>query len=309
MTNEELLMEEMSVSREVENASDRLKNKILNEYKSNNMLDFSDNLVLYKGKTEYTAFGITFNVSYEVYEVDDVRLLRKQDYYMVSLNKADIEKNTLTVLLLVYRNRVLSYSDDSLTHELMHFLQWAKKKEKYNDSKQLTNDLYTRAVCVLTNIDEKEHERFYTQEEKIIAWLIYLSTPREQDAYLNGYYAELKGKEDNYQEPQLLSVIRNYQNIIDDYEFLKKTGEIKPAFNTFKEFGVTPKSLKYMYTNGYERLINKKQRIDGLIAMENEARKKSVRQQLTEESLYRSYIKGIVREVLDEIIKDKSNYL
>lgn len=315
MSKEDLLLEELSVSRETENASERLKDNILSQYKNNIPLEYSDNLTLYKGGLDFTAFGITFKVTYFIYVVDDVRKLSNIDYQVTSNNIADIENNTLTVSLFVYRGKILPLSEDSLRHEMIHFLQWGKKKTKYKESKSLTDSLYQMSVLVLLGKNEEGNIKKYSECEKIIATLVYYSSSREQDAYVNGYYAEMCKNDEPTKTPDLIVAINNFEYTKERFSDLYGTDEMNNAFLLFKDCGLTQKSFIQMVENATERFYKKKSRVDKLLSMEKEKKESNVRKQVTEESFYDAYVQRIVERVLrsygiiQENPKKQGNYL
>lgn len=301
MNKEKLLLEELSVSREVESATDRLKATISSSYKNGDREEFSKNLTLYSGSLIYEAFGVSFGVNYDVYVVYDLDELGRKEYQIASSNYSDIEQNTMNVSLFAYRGEFLTMSDDSLMHEMMHFYQWAKKKQKYQESTQLTSKLYQMAVAVIQDksLDGTETVK-YTECEKIIAWLIYFSDRREQDAYVNGYYAEKRSAKTQNKTPDLLLAMKSFSDYQDMFSEKYGTKEMGEAIKFYSENGLSLKTLVSMVEKANERWESKKKRVDFLLYKEHTGLKDNVRNQISEETFFRDYVKKIVEQTLKE---------
>lgn len=254
-----IITEKWSISDDIETNMNNVYNTISKDLGKASHLNITNDIIAYYNETELTVFNdkkITlYYVCYNCRDEESCRIayncLEKQNGY------EEKENYLILTIYLVNGEIIENYSNLNIKHELEHILQTIKGKENNPRYKELMNSAYHYASQVIQGRHENKNQ--YTNEDYILAKLMYYSNPHEQDVFVNEYYDELKRnillmrmKNSNTHR-----ILKEYK---EDAEYFKNNLNNKNllyALNRYRIFGYTKKNFQIMLDKQIKRFEKK----------------------------------------------------
>lgn len=245
------IMEELSINQDVYITSCNIVDEICSIFKNrkneneNNFV--TDGVRSKKFNISYKLKNMNIRISVLIYNFFNKEIFDKEKNNLdLSSRSVNFGKKEGIIELCGYSiSGTLNKNDliNSVHHEINHLFQYQEgKKSNFRECK-----LYFKVKYLLNSNDETK---------KIIANSLYYSFEDEQDAFINGMYAELK----QYNERLDIDTIKEnselYQVI---YKMLDTIDLIKSIDDEYiiQSFGITKKRCVSIIKNGVQRLENK----------------------------------------------------
>ena len=206
-----IISEELGIANEVRNTSSDIAQKIMCSIKETPKQDINfDGVSLREGNFTSELYGKKVFINYHYYN------FRDYEYYQKFLKKSNVDLSSQ--YSVSYRINVISitfYSisgninvndlADSIYHETSHLYQQIRMGHTYPDFKE--------NIVVLNNINSED------EYKRMIAIVLYLSNPNEQDSFANGLYGFIccgEGvKPYGYKESEMYANIVKFKNCLD----------------------------------------------------------------------------------------------
>lgn len=263
--NIQIITEKWSYSNTVDEAVDNLlsfirKNRINSSYEP-----IENGVGIYiNEQVPYTIFGKEIKINYYIYVCANKTIC---DFIYENCDKINgfVEQdNTLSLTLyMIGNNFVMEYCEKNLSHELMHILQVTyglKNNPKY---KQLINNAYTYASEIINNQDN------VSEEEMIVAWLVYYSNSHEQNAFMQEYWRELKTSPSLIitKKAEIYTLLQTYSEYSQVFKENCTNRYFKNALSAYKAFGYNINNFKLMIDSQIKRLEKKIKNVENNVRM------------------------------------------
>lgn len=244
------LSEELSISNNVIELTNRIYNECINSLKKCN-LKSSNEFYRYFKETE---FNVSTNNLIPNLDVIHIKLFcyvfRNEDEYKIynrSLNTncmADFDNGLIELRLVMINENPNEEFYSSIQHEVSHLFQYANGCRK-------NENLYSRIVNVYNNVKSSDKERW-------AAYLLYLTFRTEQDSFVNQYYAYLK--QNNVSWDDVYKYFPDddgnpYSKFLDAYDTFLELNMSNDEI--VKAFGINKKQYMIRVYNADKRMRNK----------------------------------------------------
>lgn len=219
------------------------------------------------------------HISLFVYCFDNNSDYRREKNALATNCEADFDTQTITLRLVTIDSKPNDEFDSSIQHEVNHIFQYANGASK-NES------LYDRVIKV-------NNGKEYSDDDRIIAYAIYLTFKTEQDSFVNQYYAYLK--QNNVCDDQIFNYFPEddgnpYNQFLDLYDRLDNL-QITDK-HLIETFGINKKQLFLRLNNADKRIRNKliKAAIKYRQELRNEQQKHSCEVSILHNTNYLNYL-------------------
>ena len=246
----EKMYEERSISNEVTLMSTEIFYRIMGKIQPYSISTDMGNQFEYKhGNFIYSKLNISFNVSWDFYNVGDKTPRTPK---MKQFASSDIGKRTISVTIVAVNGKINNDSIwESIQHEVSHFFETSKRKGvPYKNMFQ-----YKLAVTIL------QQEEKFTDIMVAIAEIIYISNKFEQRAFGNGAYRYLMNHTDdyfhNFNNAIKKTKLYKYLTLIDnDIELLKDNSDAEYEITeTLKRFEIPYEDFMDLAKSAREGLV------------------------------------------------------
>lgn len=246
----EKMNEERSISNEVTLMSTEIFYRIMGKIHPYSISTDMGNQFEYKhGNFIYSKLNISFNVSWDFYNVGDKTPRTPK---MKQFASSDIGKRTISVTIVAVNGKINNDSIwESIQHEVSHFFETSKRKGvPYKNMFQ-----YKLAVTIL------QQEEKFTEVIIAIAEIIYISHKFEQRAFGNGAYRYLMNHTDdyfhNFNNAIKKTKLYKYLTLIDDdIELLKDNSDAEYEITeTLKRFEIPYEDFMDLAKSAREGLV------------------------------------------------------
>ena len=300
MEQNTLINEALSVSSEIVDAADNLEYELAQVKEQDFQNEPHRGIFLYHGEATKNIFGKDVTVSYYVYVIKNVDTAYNVFHQLEQYNRYDVDTNILTVTIFVYRGVVQqSFSSNNIRHELTHLYQCVKAKENNPNFKTITTKLYRRAMDIMLG-DKKD------QMDHDIAMLIYYSSPREQDAYINAHYADLQHARSPKFEFRKHKDELDY--VFDHYEDLANgilCNQDDPVYiEHLQKFGIDFSTLERIVVRAMHRFERKRNHVEKLYQQHRLTERINPDKTNSIFVVNEQRLREIIREIIDEALRD-----
>lgn len=258
--NVEILDEMWSHSEEIDKGMELIYNTITKNMKKSHVETIvKKQLHVYIGSAPMEIFGMNISLKFFVYLAcnDEVAQYAMQHCY--SENGLSGDYRTLTLTLFTVNGELMERNANmTVGHEVEHLFQISKRKENNVKNSELMGNVYRQASETISQYET------HSEAEVNIAWLVYYSNPREQDAFMNEYYYDLSWmkqfvfSENNEAKIRLLK----YEEKINWYHENKDNDEVKNILLTYKINGMSQHNFEKMIEKGLNRYKKKMKNIE-----------------------------------------------
>lgn len=242
----QIIKEELSIAKTVEDKSVQIKNQILNDMQNVDWITKNRlrNVQIKRNSFRTNVFDdLNLPVNYIQYECFKFQNLEQyQQYYQFFDIESNVGNDFMLISFVMIGDDILTSSfESSIYHEVEHIYQ------KFKSSTNLTDGIYQKALQYLDNND---NEYLNT-----LAWLTYLTTQFEIDANLNGLYPYIVQKK--YKTADDIVNCPYVQQLLQNIDFFYKKMMSWPINNdslkAFKEFG----KPRWWFTKRYKNSIKR----------------------------------------------------
>lgn len=248
---ENIVNEELGISKQVINAFNSVKSEIIKDsHKYKWEKNIYNNIVKNGHISNFEMFGKVINIDYTLFYLDS-----KQDFNDVFFNAVFNKRNNTLKTSLCYIKETNQYVDPSSQHEIEHIFQEILSNGNLLKTAK-SNYMYSNAVYLA-----KQNDKY----KKLVGFSIYYSFNFEKDAFANDIYSlVIQNPSENYLE--LLSKTKVFQNIkyienkikhLSNKDIEQITPLLKLYFN---------KTLKWWRKNTIKTIHNYKIKIGKAIA-------------------------------------------
>lgn len=246
----EKIYEERSISNEVTLMSTEIFYRIMGKIQPYSISTDMGNQFEYKhGNFKYSKLNISFNVSWDFYNVGDKTPRTPK---MKQFASSDIGKRTISVTIVAVNGKINNESIwEPIQHEVSHFFETSKRKGvPYKNMFQ-----YKLAVTIL------QQEEKFTDIMVAIAEIIYIGYKFEQRAFGNGAYRYLMNHTDdyfhNFNNAIKKTKLYKYLTLIDnDIELLKDNSDAEYEITeTLKRFEIPYEDFMDLAKSAREGLV------------------------------------------------------
>ncbi|MCD8207234.1 MAG: hypothetical protein LUD72_04770 [Bacteroidales bacterium] len=216
----------------------------------------------------------------------------------------DAEHGTIKANVVMLFGKVCrECSETILRHELEHCYQWALNKTNNPNFITLTDEAYKYASKIVV-----EPKGAVDPSSLSVAWVIYYGNPREQDAYIQEYYAQ--AKEDPFKfrtrTTDVDKRIAKFGNMLKTIEADKNDPSMQSALAYYEKFGYTADSILEYGKRGYKRFVNKRKHVTDRLNIELGFARPSVEgiQESIEGLEKKLAIKALAQNVVERIMEN-----
>lgn len=254
-----LMTEKWSISDQVENTMEYVYSIIAKDLGKVTPVTITKKIFAYVNDIEIELFGEKIFLHYVCYNcTDDENCMLIYNNGVKYNNFSENDRQLTLTLYLVNGEIIENYSNGNIMHELEHIYQIINGRNNNPNFNKLMNSSYDYASKVISNENE------YSQEDSIIAWLIYYSNSHEQDAFINEYYDELKR---NFfyihtMDSGAHKILKRYCKYIEYFKNNLANKHLISALNNYRIFGYTKKNFLIMLDKQYKRFVKKMKNVE-----------------------------------------------
>lgn len=212
----------------------------------------------------YTIFGKEIKINYYIYVCANKTICDFVYENCGKINGFVEQDNTLSLTLyMIGNNFVMDCCEKNLSHELMYILQVTYGLKNNPRYKQLINNAYTYASEIINNQDN------VSEEEIIVAWLVYYSNSHEQDAFIQEYGRELKTSPSLIitKKAEIYTILQTYSEYAQIFKENCTNRYFKNAISAYKAFGYNINNFKLMIDSQIKRLEKKIKNVENNVRM------------------------------------------
>ena len=269
----EALNEALGISGSCKSESYKIANIIEKDIRSNKTPIGRDMIVKeYNGKTRVTIFDSAVCIVWKYFNIllpelyDEVYETKKEPAYY------DEKTNTIHITVFAKSGTIVL---DTLIEDLSH--------EIFHNYKRFVYETPEKYYTHIEKINELLHSQKSTKEQKVVAWLLYLSMEEEQQAFCNGAYNYITKVFDDCESissvyTETLESTKLWKNYISFRksicDFINKISEaVYEENNLHVILGMSYKKCCKMIKEGYNRYLTNMGRMLALIREEYNLRR------------------------------------
>lgn len=258
--------EAWSVSDSIEENMEIVYNAIGNDIGNARRTQINSNIQAFDNIVEITVFGSKrMPLHYVCYNCDSELTLKTFYNDLYARNGFNEEEDYLEITIYLVNGDIIEdYSNPNIKHELEHILQSIKGKENNPNYKELMDSAYHFASKILGSTYDGDDDNKYSENDIVVAKLIYYSNSHEQDAFMNEYHDELKRNVIRLyrKDTTIHSILNEYIECIDYFNSHLNDRNFLNAVNKYRLFGYTIKNFQIMLDKQLHRFKKKMNNVE-----------------------------------------------
>lgn len=210
---------------------------------------------------KYILFGHNISVHFIRFEFTNEETFRKEKDSLDLKNEFDTYNATLTLTVVsLFSTIYRPLSEASVYHEVEHAYQWCKNIDKNENYDYFMDAAYSYAVSIMNNPNANSFET-------VLAYLMYYSNPREQDAFVNEYYAQARdnAEERNTCSTQVEKRFKDYEALVKTFKNTINSPSFQPYIKQYEQYGYSANNILTYATKGLNRFKNKLNHVRALV--------------------------------------------
>lgn len=258
--NVRLLDEQWSIHADMDDAVQSVLDAIADTIRQAAHGEIAHGLSYYQGETKVTVFGKEIGLYYVCYNTTNPMVLNRAIKECEVVNNFDTTNEELTLTIFMLNgNIVREYGENTIFHELEHALQYYKKHAVNPHFQSMMGDIYVLVSKILTSEGdmietEDGGKRIVTDNERLVAEILYYSHPREQDAFANEHYNYIKncrwcftGVTDS---SPMRHQLHKFKTKVEEFEKRRMTSNFNSTIKNFVEMGCDSKNIHNIVGKG-----------------------------------------------------------
>lgn len=258
------ITEKWSISDNIENNMDIVYDTISKDLGKASHINITDDIIAYYNEVELTIFdNKKVTLYYVCYNCRTDESCCMAYNHLEKQNGYEENENYLILTIYLVNGEIIeNYSNANIKHELEHILQSIKGKENNPRYKELMNSAYHYASKVIKS--KLDNEDVYTNDDYILARLIYYSNSHEQDAFINEYHNELKRNVllMRMKNSNTHRILKEYKEDIKYFKNSLNDKNLLYALNRYRIFGYTKKNFQIMLDKQVKRFEKKMNNVE-----------------------------------------------
>lgn len=268
--NIRLLDEQWSVHADMEDSVQSVLDAISDTIHQASHGEIARGLSYYQGETSVIVFGKEINLYYVCYNASDQMVLKRAISSCEVINNFDTTSEELTLTIFMLNGNIIrEYGENTIYHELEHILQYYKKLAVKPCFQSMMGDIYMLVSKILVSeggVIETEDggKRLITDNERLVAEILYYSHPREQDAFINEHYSYIKNYPWRFvwgQSP-MRQLLHKFKMLVEEFEKRRQTSNFNSSIKNFVDMGCDGKNIHNIVGKGLSRFEKKLRNVE-----------------------------------------------